>query len=146
MSYNDEAPEVVARYSNSTCGPCHHDSSTFSSLSNPVFGALQTRPRQETEIDATLGISQTPSVQDSSTVPPFPQYHARSETRLPVWAPGSLCLGTLAEKDLPRLTVDSESLLALDLPQKQAALDIGLEETCLLRYFVEDLAKWVRVT
>lgn len=149
MRYNNEASVVVARYSGSTYDPCRHGSRIFSSLSNPVFGALQIpdhSPRQETKIDATLGISQTPSVQNSSTATPFPQYHVRSETRLPVWALGSLCLGLLAEKDLRRLTVDLESLLALDLPQKQAALNIGLEETCLLRYFVEDLAKWVRVT
>lgn len=52
----------------------------------------------------------------------------------------------LAERVLPKPTLDSESVLSLHVPPKHlAVLDIGLEGTCLLRYFVEDLAKWVRV-
>ena len=141
MRYS-EAPEVVARYLNSTCHPRHHGPRTFSPLETPDHS-----PRQQTEIDATLGISQTPTVPESLTATPFPQCHAPSEIRHSVWAPGSLCLGSLTEKDLLGLTVDPESPLPLHVPQKQpATLDIGLEGACLLRYFVEDLAKWVRVT
>lgn len=150
MKYN-EAPEVVACYSNSTCDPHHHGFTTFASTNNQAFGTLRTpdrSPRQQTEIDATLGISHTPSEPESLTATPFPHDHVPSEIRPSVWAPGSLWLGhPLTEKDLPRLTVDPKSPLPLHVSQKQpAALDIGLEGACLLRYFVEDLAKWVRVT
>lgn len=149
MRCTDETPELVANYSSSTHDPHHHCPATFPSSNNSVSDTSQTAehsPREQTNINSALGLSRAPSVLHSSAITPSPRYHVPIETRLPVWAPGSLLVDPLAERVLPKPTLDSESVLSLHVPPKHlAVLDIGLEGTCLLRYFVEDLAKWVRV-
>ena len=78
------------RYSGSTYDPYRHGSSTVSSLSNPVFGALQTpdhSPRQETKIvciqlicrNYSYATSENPRHQSISTLVSRPvhfSYHA----------------------------------------------------------------------